>query len=99
MASMGLEVFYVQGISLCPFLTAVGSPLSLLAMVHSTRSAKPYLAPYAARWVALVRGAVVGVGWTSEEARRAAKLSRPKEEPEVVFVPAGEVMEDEDPTP
>jgi len=58
---------------------------------------KPYLAPYAARWVALVRGAVVGVGWTAEEARRAAQLSRPKEEPDVVFVPAGEVTHDQDP--
>ena len=46
------------------------------------------LAPYAGRWVALVRGRVVGVGWTPGEARRAAKRSRPKEEPRVVFVPA-----------
>ena len=28
------------------------------------------LAPYAGRWVALVRERVAGVGWTDEEARR-----------------------------
>jgi len=52
------------------------------------------LAPYAGRWVALVRGRVVGVGWTAGEARRAAKRSRPKEEPRVIFVPAVEVSDD-----
>ena len=45
------------------------------------------LRPYAGRWVALVSGRVAGVGLTAEEARIAAKLSRPKEEPEVRFVP------------
>lgn len=54
------------------------------------------LAPYAGRWVALVRGRVAGVGWTSEEARRAAKRNRPKEEPDVIFVPALEVTNDDD---
>jgi poly(A) polymerase len=44
------------------------------------------LTPYAGRWVALVRGAVAGVGRTAEEARRAAQLSRPKEKPELRFV-------------
>ena len=48
------------------------------------------LAPYAGRWVAVVRGHIVGVGWTAEEARRAAKRSRPKEESQVMFVPAVE---------
>lgn len=48
------------------------------------------LAPYAGRWVALVRGRVAGVGWTAEEARRAAKRSRPKEEPQLLFVSAVE---------
>lgn len=52
------------------------------------------LAPYAGRWVALVRGRVAGVGWTAEEARRAAKRSRPKEESRVVFVPAVEMTGD-----
>ena len=54
------------------------------------------LAPYAGRWVALVRGRVAGVGWTAEEARRAAKRNRPKEEPHVIFVPAVEVPDDTD---
>ena len=45
------------------------------------------LRPYAGRWVALVGRRVAGVGLTAEEARIAAKLSRPKEEPEVRFVP------------
>ncbi len=53
------------------------------------------LAPYAGRWVALVRGHVAGVGWTADEARRAAKRSRPKEEPQVIFVPATEPPDDE----
>nr|HID14524.1 hypothetical protein [Anaerolineae bacterium] len=55
------------------------------------------LAPYAGRWVALVRGRVAGVGWTADEARRAAKRSRPKEEPRVIFVPAVEVSDDDSP--
>jgi len=44
---------------------------------------------YTGRWVALVHGRVTGVGWTSDEARMAAKHSRPKEEPAVYFVPEG----------
>jgi hypothetical protein len=52
------------------------------------------LAPYAGRWVALVRGHVAGVGWTADEARRAAKRSRPKEEPQVIFVSAAEPSDD-----
>ena len=56
------------------------------------------LAPYAGRWVALVRGRVAGVGWTDEEARRAAKRNRPKEEPQVIFVPAVEVTDDDSPS-
>jgi hypothetical protein len=55
------------------------------------------LAPYAGRWVALVRGRVAGVGWTAQEARRAAKCSRAKEEPQVMFVPAVEVPDDDGP--
>jgi len=48
------------------------------------------LSPYAGRWVALVNGHVAGVGFTADEARTAAKLSRPKEEPEVHFIPAAQ---------
>ena len=48
---------------------------------------EPDLRPYTGRWVALIRGHVAGVGLTADEARMAAKLSRPKEEPDVQFVP------------
>jgi len=44
------------------------------------------LAPYAGRWIAIVRGQVAGVGLSPEEARRLAKRNRPKEEPTIVFV-------------
>jgi poly(A) polymerase len=45
------------------------------------------LRPYAGRWVALVQGRVAGVGLTAEAAQIAAQLSRPKEKPQVLFVP------------
>src|SRR5262245_17514327 len=45
------------------------------------------LQSYSGRWVAQVRGQVVGVGLTAEAARAAAQLSRPKETPQVMFVP------------
>jgi hypothetical protein len=48
------------------------------------------LAPYAGRWVALVRGRVTGVGWTRDEALRAARRNLPKALPELMFVPAAE---------
>jgi hypothetical protein len=44
------------------------------------------LAPYAGRWIAVVRGRVAGVGFSPEEARRLAKRNRPREEPLIVFV-------------
>ncbi len=44
------------------------------------------LAPYAGRWIAIVRGRVAGVGLSPEEARRLAKRNRPREEAVVVFV-------------
>jgi hypothetical protein len=44
------------------------------------------LAPYAGRWIAIVRGQVAGVGLSPEEARRLAKRNRPREEPVIVFV-------------
>jgi putative nucleotidyltransferase with HDIG domain len=46
------------------------------------------LAPYAGRWVALLGSTVVGQGGTPQQALRAAKATRPKENPLVVFVPA-----------
>ncbi|MFN2228777.1 MAG: DUF5678 domain-containing protein [Anaerolineae bacterium] len=64
----------------------------------NTRRTKPdwnALAPYAGRWVAVVRGRVVGVGWTEREARQAAKRSRPKEESQVLFVPAVEDFDED----
>lgn len=42
---------------------------------------------YAGRWIAIVRDRVAGVGRTPDEARRAAKVSRPKDDPRVVYVP------------
>lgn len=44
------------------------------------------LSPYLNRWIALVRGRVVGVGLTAEQAERAARRVRPKEKASVVFV-------------
>ena len=44
------------------------------------------LAPYAGRWIAIVRGQVAGVGLSPEEARRLAKRNRPREEPMLIFV-------------
>jgi hypothetical protein len=64
----------------------------------NTRRTKPdwnALASYAGRWVAVVRGRVVGVGWTEREARQAAKRSRPKEESQVLFVPAVEDFDED----
>jgi len=44
------------------------------------------LAPYAGRWIAIVRGQVAGVGLSPEEARCLAKRNRPREEAMIVFV-------------
>lgn len=43
--------------------------------------------PYAGRWIAKVRGQIVAQGGTPEQARRAAQASRPKEAPEIVYMP------------
>ena len=57
-------------------------------MKKSPRSVTPIdYSLYAGRWIAIVRDRVAGVGRTADEARRAAKVSRPKEEPQVVYVP------------
>ncbi len=42
---------------------------------------------YAGRWVALVRDHIVGVGLTAHQARAAAQHMRPKETPEIIYVP------------
>jgi Family of unknown function (DUF5678) len=44
------------------------------------------LSPYHNRWIALIRGRVVGVGLTAGQAERAAKRIRPKEKVTLVFV-------------
>ena len=44
------------------------------------------LSPYRNHWIALVRGRVVGVGETAEQAQHAARRVRPKEKARVVFV-------------
>jgi len=44
------------------------------------------LSPYEGKWVALVRGVVAGVGANAEAALRAARRSRPREEPTVIRV-------------
>ncbi len=46
------------------------------------------LTPYAGRWIAIVHDHVAGVALTPREAKVLAKLSRPKDEPIVLFVPA-----------
>lgn len=45
------------------------------------------LSPYAGRWVAVMNGRIVGQGGTPDQAFIAAQLSRPKEIPQVMFVP------------
>ena len=42
---------------------------------------------YAGRWVAKVRGKIVAQGGTPEQALHAARMSRHKEKPEVIYVP------------
>ncbi len=42
---------------------------------------------YAGKWIARVRGQVVGNGGTPKQARLAAGVNRPKEKPEISFVP------------
>ena len=52
------------------------------------RSASPIdYALYAGRWIAIVRDRVAGVGRTADEARRAAKVARLKDDPRVMYVP------------
>lgn len=45
------------------------------------------LSAYRGRWIAQIRGQVVAQGGTPEQARAAALENRPKEKPEVTFVP------------
>jgi len=43
--------------------------------------------PYAGRWVARLNGRIIAQGGTPEQALRAAKTSRHKEKPEILFMP------------
>src|SRR5512132_2732572 len=43
--------------------------------------------PYAGRWVARLNGKIIAQGETPEQALRAAQTSRPKERPEIIFMP------------
>ncbi|NUM49170.1 MAG: HD domain-containing protein [Anaerolineales bacterium] len=45
------------------------------------------LSAYAGRWVAILRGRVVGQGGTPRQALHAAKATRFKENPEIIYVP------------
>ena len=50
---------------------------------------------YLDRWIAIVRGQVIGVGLTADQAHRAAKQTRPKERAQILFVDAnGTVKKD-----
>jgi tRNA nucleotidyltransferase/poly(A) polymerase len=48
--------------------------------------------PYAGRWVAKVRGKIIAQGDTREQAIHAAKQSRPKENPEIIFMPQSKLF-------
>lgn len=65
----------------------VACEVALSKPVAKDKSLEIDLRPYAGRWVALIRGQIAGVGLTPEEALIASKLSRPKEEPSLHFVP------------
>ncbi|MBN1218206.1 MAG: hypothetical protein JXM69_04700 [Anaerolineae bacterium] len=41
---------------------------------------------YFNRWIAVVRGRVVGVGLNSQQAHRAATQTRPKDKPQLFYV-------------
>ncbi|GAB4579126.1 MAG: CCA tRNA nucleotidyltransferase [Anaerolineales bacterium] len=49
--------------------------------------APKHLSAYAGRWIALLRGRVVGQGGTPQQALHAAKATRFKENPEIIYVP------------
>jgi hypothetical protein len=48
---------------------------------------------YLNRWIALVRGRVVGVGLTARQAHRAARQTRPKDKVQLFFVDAAGQIE------
>ena len=49
---------------------------------------------YPNRWIAIVRGRVIGVGLTARQAHRAAKQTRPKDKPRLLYIDGeGQVSE------
>jgi hypothetical protein len=54
---------------------------------------------YLDRWIAVVRGRVVGVGFTPGQAHRAAKQTRPKEKAQLLFVDATGAVKKDAPQP
>lgn len=52
---------------------------------------------YLDRWIAVVRGRVVGVGLTADQAHRAAKQTRPKEKALLLFVDATGAVKNDGP--
>jgi hypothetical protein len=57
------------------------------------------LSLYLDRWIAVVRGRVVGVGFTPGQAHRAAKQTRPKEKAQLLFVDATGTVKKDAPQP
>ncbi|MBT7074469.1 MAG: CCA tRNA nucleotidyltransferase, partial [Anaerolineae bacterium] len=47
----------------------------------------PLNSPYAGRWVARLLNKIIAHGGTPEQARYAAKKSRPKEKPQIIYMP------------
>ena len=48
--------------------------------------------PYAGRWIAKIKGKVVGQGGTAIQAKQAAKAAQFKEKPEIVYMPMSEKL-------
>jgi tRNA nucleotidyltransferase/poly(A) polymerase len=53
----------------------------------ATDGTNPSASPYTGRWIARVRGRIVAQADTRESALRAALAARPKEQPELVYLP------------
>ena len=56
-------------------------------MPHDGGSDPNLFAGYAGRWIALLRGRIVGQGGTPRQALQTAKANRFKENPEIIYVP------------